>query len=315
LELFQAPEVTPLSVALAVATAALQPQDHEDAISSAADSVAAAAMMLMTGGCASSPAKNAMNGVECIDSVDQGGNSNEQKELSQRVVTSPVIEAKASKLSTSWQVRSFPLWNAENSPPKEQVKFNLGGTVVQVPTEILLKHEGSKIAAITHSAMRIGDMAIPLPRDYEMFCHCVFYICNEKVHLPPSVRRKDFMKEMKYYRIPFDETLVSGGKCASPNTSTYKLHSSMSLPHQQQISPTSVTQLHYHAAACSRPRSSSARPHCIKGWGTRRAKNAIATRSPLLRYVIAYWHFLATNFSCTRSSSPRSLWRITIGPE
>jgi hypothetical protein len=141
--LFQAPEVTPLSVALAVATAALQPQDHEDAISSAADSVAAAAMMLMTGGCASSPAKNAMNGVECIDSVDQGGNSNEQKELSQRVVTSPVIEAKATKLSTSWQVRSFPLWNAENSPPKEQVKFNLRGTVVQVPTEILLKHEGA----------------------------------------------------------------------------------------------------------------------------------------------------------------------------
>ena len=169
-ELFQAPEVTPLSVAPAVATAALQPQDHEDAISSAADSVAAAAMMLMTGGRESSPAKNAMNGVECIDSVDQGGNSNEPKELSQRVVTSPVIEAKASKLSTSWQVRSFPLWNAENSPPKEQVKFNLGGTVVQVPTEILLKHEGSKIAAITRSAMRVGDMAIPLPRDYEMFC-------------------------------------------------------------------------------------------------------------------------------------------------
>ncbi len=133
-------------VAPAVATAALQPQDHEDAISSAAVSVAAAAMMLMTGGRAISPAKNAMNGVACINSVDQGGNSKEPKELSQRVVTSPVIEAKASKLSTSWQVRSFPLWNAENSPPKEQVKFNPGGTVVQVPTEILLKHEGSKIA-------------------------------------------------------------------------------------------------------------------------------------------------------------------------
>ena len=103
-ELFQAPEVTPLSVAPAVATAALQPQDHEDVISSDADSVAAAAMMLMTGGRASSPAKNAMNSVECIDSADQGGNNNEPKELSQRVVTSPVIEAKASKLSTSWQV-------------------------------------------------------------------------------------------------------------------------------------------------------------------------------------------------------------------
>ena len=188
-----------------------------------------------------------------------------------------------SKLSTSWQVISFPSWHADNSPPKEQVKFNLGGTVVQVPTEILLKHERSKIAAITRSAMHVGDMAIPLPCDYEIFCQCVFYICNEKVHLPPSIRRKDFMKEMKYYGIPFDETLVSGGKCASPNTSTYKLHSSKSLPRQQQISPTTVTQLHYHAAACSRPRSSSVRPHCIKGWGTRRAKNAIATQSPLLR--------------------------------
>ncbi|KAL3765839.1 hypothetical protein ACHAW5_004156 [Stephanodiscus triporus] len=252
-ELFQAPEVTPPSAAPAEATAALQLQDHEDAISSAADSVAAAAMMLMTGGRASSPAKNAMNGVECIDSVDQGGNSYEPKEQSQRVVSSPVIEAKASKLSTSWQVRSFPLLNAENSPPKEQVKFNLGGTVVQVPTEILLKHEGSKIAAITRSAMRVGDMAIPLPRDYEMFCHCIFYVCNEKVQLPPSVRRKDFMKEMKYYGIPFDEALVSGGKCASPITSTSKLHSTMSLPRQQQISPTTVTQLHYHAAAAPAP--------------------------------------------------------------
>ena len=133
------------------------------------------------------------------------------------------------------------------------MKFNLGGTVVQVPTEILLKHEGSKIAAITGSAMHVGDMAIPLPRHYEMFCHCVFYVCNEKVQLPPSVHRKDFMKEMKYYGIPFDETLVSGGKCASPNTSTSKLHSSTSIPHQKQISPTTVTQLHYHAADAPAP--------------------------------------------------------------
>jgi hypothetical protein len=101
--------------------------------------------------------------------------------------------------------------------------------------------------------MRVSDMAIPLPRDYKMFCHCVFYVCNKKVQLPLSVRRKDFMKEIKYYGIPFDETLMSGGKRASPNTSTYKLHSSTSLPRQQQISPTSVTQLHYHAAAAPAP--------------------------------------------------------------
>ena len=251
-ELFQAPEATPPPAAPAVATAALQPQDHEDAISSAADSVAAAAMMLMTGSRATTPDKNTMVGVECSDAVDQGRSSNEAKEPGQRITSSPVVEADVFKLPQGCLLRFEPQGMRKTSP-REQVKFNLRGTVVQVPTEILLKHEGSKIAAITRSAMRVGDMAIPLPRDYEMFCHCVFYVCNEKVQLPPSVRRKDFMKEMKYYGIPFDETLVSGGKCASPNTSTSKLDSSMSLPHQQQISPTTVTQLHYHAAAAPDP--------------------------------------------------------------
>jgi hypothetical protein len=142
----------------------------------------------------------------------------------------------------------------QKTPPKEQVKFNLRGTVVQVPTEFLLKHEGSKIAAITRSAMRVGDMAIPLPRDYEMFCHCVFYICNEHVQLPPSVRRKDFMKEMNYYGIPFDETLVNGGKCVSPSTSTSKFDPFISLPDKQQISPTTVT---HQVGASEEPRMPS----------------------------------------------------------
>ena len=222
-EVFHSPEATPPPAAPAAATAAPQPQDHEDAISSAADSVAAAAMMLMTGSRATTPNETTMDGVERFYVVDQGGSSNEAKEPGQRIISSPVIEAEVSKLPQGCLLRFEPQGMRKTSP-REQVKFNLRGTVVQVPTEILLKHEGSKIAAITRSAMRVGDMAIPLPRDYEMFCHCVFYVCNEKVQLPPSVRRKDFMKEMKYYGIPFDETLVSGGKCASPNTSTYKLH-------------------------------------------------------------------------------------------
>ena len=251
-EVFHSPEATPPPAAPAAATAAPQPQDHEDAISSAADSVAAAAMMLMTGSRATTPNETTMDGVERFYVVDQGGSSNEAKEPGQRIISSPVIEAEVSKLPQGCLLRFEPQGMRKTSP-REQVKFNLRGTVVQVPTEILLKHEGSKIAAITRSAMRVGDMAIPLPRDYEMFCHCVFYVCNEKVQLPPSVRRKDFMKEMKYYGIPFDETLVSGGKCASPNTSTSKLDSSMSLPRQQQISPTTVTQLHYHAATAPDP--------------------------------------------------------------
>jgi hypothetical protein len=291
-DLFQAPEATPPPAAPTTATAALQPQDHEDAISSAADSVAAAAMMLMTGSRATTPEEVTMKGVECPDAVYQGGSSNDAKELSQTIISSPIIEAKVSKLPQACLLRFEPQ-GMRITPPREQVKFNLRGTVVQIPTEILLKHEGSRIAAITRSAMRVGDMAIPLPRDYEMFCHCVFYVCNDRVQLPPSVRRKDFAKEMKYYGIPFDETLVSGGKCASPNTSTSKLDSSMSLPCQQQISPTTVTQLHYHAAAAPDPG-----PHMASKVG---ASGEPRMPSPLDLLSSAMSSFIGTS---SRPSSP-----------
>ena len=301
-ELFHSPEDTPPPTAPSAATAAPQPQDHEDAISSAADSVAAAAMMLMTGSRATTPDETTMDGVERPNFVGQGGSSNEAKEPGQIIISSPVIEAEVSKLPQGCLLRFEPQGMRKTSP-REQVKFNLRGTVVQVPTEILLKHEGSKIAAITRSAMRVGDMAIPLPRDYEMFCHCVFYVCNEKVQLPPSVRRKDFMKEMKYYGIPFDETLVSGGNCAIPMSltlrleeSTSKLDSSMSLPRQQQISPTTVTQLHYHAATAPDPG-----PHQPGYMATKFGASGEPRPSPLDLLSSAMSSFIG---SSSRPSSP-----------
>lgn len=111
--------------------------------------------------------------------------------------------------------------------PAKHVKFNIGGTIVQVPSDVLLRYKDSKLASLTRSAIRVGDVPIPIPRQFDMFSHCVFYLCNNKVHLPSNIRKDAFMKEMQYFGIPYDEECISGGSRTSSN--------------KQQISPADVT--------------------------------------------------------------------------
>jgi len=101
----------------------------------------------------------------------------------------------------------------EKKPP-QQVKFNVGGTIVQLPCGILLKYKESRLASMTRSAIRVG-VPVPIPRQFDVFSHCIFYLVNGKVHLPTSINRMGFIKEMEYFGIPFDKVNISGG-CAAP---------------------------------------------------------------------------------------------------
>jgi hypothetical protein len=199
------------------------PQARYAAISSDADSVAVAAMMMMTGSRTPSPSIgliNAVAGHDAFDPNNEGGNQSEEEEVEeqrQRIVSPPNVDIKAPKLPAGCMLRFNPEGGKFTSANK-QVKFNLNGIIVQVPSEILLRNKGSRLAEITRSAIRRHEMTISLPRDYELFCHAVFFISNGKVTLPPSVRREKFLNELEYYGIPFDQIHVSGGQITNANT-------------------------------------------------------------------------------------------------
>ena len=40
--------------------------------------------------------------------------------------------------------------------PAKHVKFNIGGTIVQVPSDVLLRYKDSKLASLTRSAIRVA---------------------------------------------------------------------------------------------------------------------------------------------------------------
>jgi len=288
-----------------------------DPTMAAADSVAAAAMMLMTGSSrATSPSthedsKDIVAGANDAPAKDQheAMEQDASNELDLLPATTESTEEKSSPSNESQShdetkrtppPRSYYTFvpNAQYKPSKEQVKFNVGGTVVQVPCEILLKHSKSKLASMARSAMRAGDGAIPIvPRDYGMFSHCVFYLCNDKVKLPFFIRQNDFIQEMKYFGLPFVESSISGGGCAGPSNSTSKPKSFAS--HSRQISPTTVTQLYTRAKApLHRPglrTGSSIRQAHVPGMKEATVGAAIKPSSPL--------DLLSSAISSTTSSS------------
>lgn len=197
------------------------PQARFAAISSDADSVAVAAMMMMTGSRTTSPTIDPINAVAGHDAFDPnngGGNQAEEEaeEQSQRIVSPPNVNTEALKLPAGCVLRFIPEGKKCATANWQQVKFNLNGIIVQVPSDILLRQKGSKLAEITRSAIRALEMTISLPRDYELFCHVVYFISNGKVTLPPPVRREKFLNELEYYGIPFNQSHVSGGQITNP---------------------------------------------------------------------------------------------------
>jgi len=196
------------------------PQARFAAISSDADSVAVAAMMMMTVSRTTSPTIDPINAVadDAFDPNNGGGNQAEEvaEEQSQRTVSPPNVDTEALKLPAGCVLRFIPEGKKFATANKQQVKFDLNGIIVQVPSDILLRQKGSRLAEITRSAIRALEMTISLPRDYELFCHVVYFISNGKVTLPPPVRREKFLNELEYYGIPFDQTHVSGGQITNP---------------------------------------------------------------------------------------------------
>ena len=206
---------------------------------------AAATMLRMSGSRSSSPAENLKE--DAIATKDlatkevaksPAKTSNLMSNLApEECPISPQFKAMKGTTPPRSYYTFVPNANDPKTPPKKQIKFNVGGTIVQVPSGILLKYEQSKLASMARSALRM-DVAVPIPRQFDMFSHCVFYLCNDKVHLPSSIRRKAFMKEMEYFGIPYDEKCISGG-CSSPNKSTSSsssIHTShQNLPVTQQL--------------------------------------------------------------------------------
>ncbi|KAL7543463.1 hypothetical protein ACHAXR_012751 [Thalassiosira sp. AJA248-18] len=241
------------------------PLDPSAPISAVADSVAAAAMMLMTGSSRATSPTTSVVQEEIKDDVVADVNATAvQDQVMEPVKSNLMTTSVSTEEATKEQQSCLPPRPSQTLAPqvprgKEQVKFNVGGTIVQVTTDVLLKYPESRMASIARSAMQAGDMAIPIPRDYQLFSHCVFYLCNDRVTLPPHVSRKVFLKEMIHFGIPYDVKCISGGLVEEgPVAKLPEGHRT------HQISPTTVTQLHHSAAApeeasVSRPLSSTSR--------------------------------------------------------
>ena len=232
------------------------PQARYAAISSDADSVAVAAMMMMTGSRTTSPTIDPINAVAGHDAFDpNNGGSNQADELaeeqSQRTVSPPNVDTEALKLPAGCVLRFIPEGKKFATANKQQVKFNLNGIIVQVPSDILLRQKGSRLAEITRSAIRALEMTISLPRDYELFCHVVYFISNGKVTLPPPVRREKFLNELEYYGIPFDQTHVSGGQITNPIKGHPTVTPAESKAGVSQVKGKGVSQLDLLASAMS----------------------------------------------------------------
>ena len=237
---------------------------------SAADD-AVAAMMLMTSSRASSPTNSSdpprQGEAKAPPSKEQemeenGGDSklapSQNKEPSEQSSKNQAAPAtgEASQLKSppgSIATKKVP----PTLPHKEHVKFNFSGTIVQVPTEILLKYPESKIADMTLKAMTT-EIPYIVPREYKMFSHCVFYLCNDKVDLPSNIRRNLFVNEMRYYGLPCVRDHITGGNTIIVGRPTKPTDPTF---HERKSSPTNVAQINGAAASTastSQPSGSSA---------------------------------------------------------
>ncbi|KAL7554129.1 hypothetical protein ACHAWF_017521, partial [Thalassiosira exigua] len=198
-----------------------------------ADSRAAAAAMIAMGGRATSPVGRDGSSSASTGSHPEAGSSAEA--AAPRKPT-PVPGTGSHPMPRALRVPAPRLAGAH-------VKFNVGGTVVQVPSDVLLRHPRSKIASMARCALRAGgDVPVPVPRDCELFSHCVRYLCRGKAVLPRRVQRGAFLRELRHFGIPHDEEDVEGGGCGgSPLLSKRAATSGGGPPPPpRRISPTTV---------------------------------------------------------------------------
>ena len=92
------------------------------------------------------------------------------------------------------------------------VRLNVGGVHFEVSRSLIAKHDSSMLARLVSDTCQTDPEAIIfIDRDGETFRHCLDFLRYGRVSLPLTVARDSFLRDMDYYGIEVNESLIGVG--------------------------------------------------------------------------------------------------------
>jgi hypothetical protein len=88
-------------------------------------------------------------------------------------------------------------------------RLNVGGVHFEVSRSLIAKHDSSMLARLVSDTWQADPEAIIfIDRDGETFRHCLAFLRYGRVSLPLTVARDAFLRDMDYYGIEVDASLI-----------------------------------------------------------------------------------------------------------